>query len=131
MVMLPTIILATVGFGLSFYMFMVERKLKKNPTYKPVCNLSDRISCTKALESEYAQPLGVSNALLGLLFYPILTLLALNNYPALVYYASIGACCVSFFLALILYFRIKTFCIICSSLYVVNALLLIVSYYSL
>lgn len=126
--MLPTIILATVGFGLSFYMFMVERKIKKKPSYKPICNISDRISCTKALESEYARPLGVSNALLGLLFYPALILLVFT-YSAYVYYASIAACCVSFFLALILYFRIKTFCIICSSLYVVNALLLIFSYY--
>lgn len=131
MIMSATIVLSAVGFGLSLYMFILERKLKKKPSYKPVCNLSDRMSCTKALESEYAQPFGVSNALLGLLFYPILALLALNNYPTLVYYASIAACCISFFLALILYFRIKTFCIICSSLYIVNALLLIVSYYSL
>lgn len=129
MVMTALILLATAGFSLSFYMFVIERKIKQNPAYKPACNLSDRVSCTKALESAYARPLGVSNAFLGLLFYPLLIALMLT-YPAYVYYASLAACCVSFFLALILYFRIKTFCLVCSALYVVNALLLIVSYYS-
>jgi uncharacterized membrane protein len=129
MVMLAPIVLASAGFALSLYMFMIERKLKQNPTYKPVCNLSARISCTKALESAYARPLGVSNALLGLLFYPMLIVLTFI-YPVYVYYASLAACCISFFLALILYFRIKTFCLVCSALYVINALLLIISYYS-
>ncbi len=121
-------LLCFIGFGLSLYMFIIERKLKKNPAYKPVCNISDRMSCTKALESEYAKPFGVSNALLGMLFYPILVLLLANGYPTLVYYACIAACCVSLFLAFILYFHIKSFCIVCSSLYIVNALLLIIVY---
>jgi vitamin-K-epoxide reductase (warfarin-sensitive) len=123
------LVLSIIGFGLSLYMFVVEQKLKKNPHYKPVCNLSDRISCTKPLQSKFAQPFGISNALLGLWFYPLLPILIEFGYSFLVYYLSLAACCVSFFLALILYFRIKAFCIVCSSLYVVNALLLIVSYW--
>ena len=40
--------LPLIGFLLSLYMFIVERKPENNPSYKPVCNLSDRVSCTKA-----------------------------------------------------------------------------------
>lgn len=131
MALYSIIALAIIGFILSLYIVIVEQKLKANPTYKPICNLSDRISCTKPLQSSFARPLGISNGLLGLLFYALIIIFALSGALLLVYYAAIAACLVSLILACILYFNIKIFCLVCSALYVINALLLLASYYSL
>ncbi len=121
------IILAVIGFSISLYAYMVERKIRKVPTYKPVCDISDWVSCTKPMKSPYSDLFFVSNALVGMIFYIVIAILAVLNAIALLLVASIVACTVSSALAYLLYFKIKALCILCTSLYIINAILLFLS----
>lgn len=124
-------ILSLAGFLLSLYAYLVEVKYEKDRSYQASCDISSKMSCTKAFSGEYGRMLGISNALVGMLAYGVLFFLALLGYNIVVFYLSMGAVLASVFLAYILYFRIKTVCIICTSLYIVNILLLIFSALSL
>lgn len=120
--------LAIVGFLVSVYAYITEEKIKENPNFKPVCDISDRISCSKPLKSEYANIFYISNTMAGIIFYALLAVLAFFNMAAALFYASIAACAASLYLAYLLYFKIQALCLICTSLYIINALLFFFSY---
>jgi len=122
------VILSAIGLLLSLYAFFVERQLRNNKTYKAACDISDNISCTKPLLSPYANIVGISNAVLGLLFYAILLLCAWYDYTQLVRYGALAAALASVIFAYILYFKIHSLCLICSSIYVVNMMLVFCAY---
>lgn len=124
------IILPIIGFCISLYTYITERKIAQNPSYKPFCDISDRISCTKVMKSAYANLFFYSNALISTIFYIIffivtlLTPLLFKSFiPTLC--LSVLACLASCILGYFLYFRIKTLCLLCTLLYIINFLLLI------
>jgi len=129
--LLTLMTLALIGLAISAYTYVIEQKVKAEPTYKATCDLSDRVSCTKVIRSPYATMFYFSNSFLGLIFYTALAVLAYWGALQLVFVAAIGACCMSLVLAYILYAKIKTFCILCTSLYVVNFLILVTAAYQL
>ena len=49
----PLFILSLAGLIVSLYGIFVERSLKNNPLYKPACDLSEYVSCSKLVESDY------------------------------------------------------------------------------
>jgi len=120
-------ILAFIGFCISFYAYFVETKIKKEPEYKPACDINDRISCSKPILSEYGNIFYFSNGLMGMIYYLIVAALAFFDASQLVLIAAIGGCLASAVLAYILYFKIKSLCIVCMSLYIVNILILLFS----
>ncbi|MDP3889094.1 MAG: vitamin K epoxide reductase family protein [bacterium] len=121
-------ILSIIGLVISWYVFTVENKIKKDPSYKPLCDISDTISCTKAFESQYASVFGANNAIVGMLFYVGMFLLALFEFKVLIFYSALVACFVSLFLAYLSQVKIKSFCLVCIAIYIVNGLLLLVSW---
>lgn len=122
--MLSTIILLSLlGFSVSLYAYILEKKIKAYPAYKAACDISDAFSCSKPLLSEYGEIFGFSNSLLGMLFYATMAILAFLDRTNLLFYLSVASLLVSAFLAYILYFRIKTVCLICTSIYLINILL--------
>ena len=53
-----------IGFSLSLYALYVERKSNESDDYSASCDISETISCSSALKSEYArifQVLGIVN----------------------------------------------------------------------
>lgn len=46
------ILVCVIGLGLSVYAYIVENKLEVDENYEPMCDLHERISCTKAFGSE-------------------------------------------------------------------------------
>ena len=124
-------ILATLGFAISLYGFIIEEKIKRDRSYKPACDISDAISCSKPMLSPWGSILGFSNAIVGLAFYALVFVLVLLNYTTLIFYLSLASVAVSIFLAYILYTQIKTFCVLCISVYAINFALLMVSYLNL
>jgi len=127
--MLRTIfILAITGFIISFYAYFTETKLKEDASYKPVCDISERISCSKPLQSEYANLFFISNTIVGIIFYVSIAILAFFNMAAAIFYAAIASGVATIYLAYLLYFKVQSLCIVCTSLYVVNALILFFSY---
>lgn len=123
--MIPFImILATIGFSISLYAYWVENKIKNEPEYKPACDLSDQISCSKPMLSQYANIFYFSNALWGIIAYTVIFLLAYFNMIQPLLVVAICMCIVSIILGYLLYFKIKSLCIVCTSLYIVNFLIL-------
>lgn len=121
------IVLSIIGFSISLYTYIVEQKIKSASSYKPVCDISDKISCSKVMKSQYSNIFFFSNAVIGMAFYILVAVLAFLHATKLLLIAAICACLVSCVLAYLLYFKIKSFCILCTSLYIVNFLLLILS----
>jgi len=121
-------ILVVIGFILSLYTFVVEKRRKKDKNYKPACDISDKISCTKAFSSKYGKTFGLSNYIYGMIFYVVILLLTLDGLINYIFYISILAVLGSVYLAYVLYFKVKSFCLVCNGIYLVNVLLLVFSY---
>lgn len=125
--LISVIIVAIIGFCISLYTYVLEQKIKREPEYKPACDISDKISCTKPMKSEYANLFFFSNALVGMLYYILIIVLAAIHVSTPLLIAAIGGCIASLILAYLLYFKIKSLCLLCTSLYIINALILILT----
>ncbi len=121
-------ILSVIGFLLSLYGFFIERKIEQDSNYKPLCDLSDAISCSKPIVSEYGNIFIISNTVIGIFFYTLLLMLAYIESTTLIFYVSLAACLASLVLAYILFAKIKTLCLLCTGIYLVNIGLLVASY---
>lgn len=118
--MLLLIILSIIGFVLSCYAYMIEWKFKKVPGYKPLCDISERVSCLKPLTSSFANIFYFSNAIFGMLFYLTVVVLAFFNIVNFLFILSVFSLIMTIALAYLLYFKVKSFCLICSLIYIVN-----------
>ncbi|MBW2965396.1 hypothetical protein KY363_08115 [Candidatus Woesearchaeota archaeon] len=128
---LPILGTALIGAILSAYLIYVEQMLKRDSHYKAMCDLGNRISCTKVATSKYAYTLKISNALAGLAFYSVVILLAGLGMIQLIFYLSALAMLFSMYLGYVSFFRMKHFCLVCTATYVVNIFLLILSFSAL
>ena len=124
------IVLATLGLIIAIYGITVERKLKQDMQYKAVCDISDKISCTRPMLSQYNSMLGISNSLAAAIYYAIIIALALLQQKQLLLIAVFGGLVVTAVFAYILYFKIRSLCLICTSLYTINIALALVCYYN-
>jgi len=124
--MAAIIILSFLGLALSLYAHGVEERKKRQPGYKPFCDLTEKVSCTKALMSEWGKMLGISNALTGIAYYALIFSLALLSSWVWIYFLSIIALVFSLFLAYLLYSRVKSYCVLCTSIYLINLLIFLV-----
>ncbi len=120
------IILAAIGLVLSAYAYYVEKR-KKDKKYKPACDINNKISCTKAFMSKYGKLFGVSNSLLGIVFYLFVILLFAFGYRNTVFYLTLFSVIGSSYLAYLQLFKVKGFCVVCSLIYLVNIFLLLFS----
>ena len=118
-------ILAIVGFILSLYSFYVEKRLEKNSSYSPTCDITQKVSCSVAFTSKYAKIFGINNSILGLIFYSAIILLSLTSFAWLILYFAASSVLITFYLAYISYFKLKNFCLVCSTIYLVNLLIFI------
>ena len=126
MVLFIIAILSLLGFVLSFYAYTVERR-SENGRFKAACDINDRISCTKAFSSKYGKVLGASNSLYGMFFYILMFILASLDLTSWTFYLSIASFIGTIYLIYALLFKVKTLCLVCISIYVLNTLLLIAS----
>lgn len=126
--MLFIILLSLVGIAVSIYAYMIEVNVAANPEYKPACDLSNTVSCTRVMGGPYAKLVGISNALIGVAFYSLLFVLASFSAVMIVFYLSLASVLVSIVLAYITYFKLRSICLVCTSIYIINVLLLLVSY---
>ncbi len=122
--MFHMMLLAILGLAISIYTYLTEQRLKKDPTYKPICDLSDKISCSKPMLSPYANIFFVSNAILGFLFYTGMIVLTLIDAHKLMFLGSFFSCLLSCGLGYLLYVKVQAFCLLCTALYIINFLML-------
>lgn len=128
--MMTIIILALIGLAISAYGIIVERKLKQDAQFKPACDISDKISCSRAFQSPYGKMLGISNIWVSALYYCAILTLTIMHMHTFTLILTLAGVAVSIVFAYILYFKIRTLCPICTSLYVVNIALALACYFS-
>ncbi|KAF4073031.1 hypothetical protein AMELA_G00254160, partial [Ameiurus melas] len=132
------------GILLSVYAFHVEREKSRDANYRAMCDLSNSISCSKVFGSRWGRGFGLfgsifgnnsainqPNSVYGLLFYVFQLLLGMtvSAMAALILMTtSIVSVMGSVYLAYILYFVLKDFCIICITTYALNFILLVLNY---
>ena len=118
-------LLAILGFLLSLYSLYVEWKLSISKNYKPLCDINNRISCTKAFESKYGHLFILPNPFYGLVFYSLVFIL--TGYSDYVFYLASASLIFSIYLAYISYFKQKNFCLVCTLIYLINLTLFLSS----
>ena len=121
-------LLALIGLIISVYAAYVKRNLEKTINYKPLCDISKNISCSKAFLSNFSRLFVLPNAVFGVAFYAVIYLLASFEDYAFVFYLSLIAAIFSLYMAYVSYFKQKNFCLVCTASYIVNILLLYFSY---
>jgi vitamin-K-epoxide reductase (warfarin-sensitive) len=121
-------IIAGIGLIICLYGLYIERKAQANHAYKAACDISDQVSCTKTFLSPWGKMLGISNLYVGIAFYVGMIVVGFLDLHYLAFFGAAAACAASVFLAYILYAKVKTFCLLCSSIYVVNIILLVIAY---
>ncbi len=124
------IMLAVLGLLISIYGITVERKLEQDMNYKAACDISDSISCTRPMLSQYNKMLGISNSLAAALYYVTVLIAAILNISLLLMIVVTTGLVTTLIFAYILYFKIKSICLICTSLYFINIILAILCYFS-
>lgn len=136
-------IASLLGTLISCYGFYVEFRVEANHDYKAMCDISEAVSCTKVFSTEYGKGFGVvgkvfgkdsvlnvPNGVFGIIFYTTLLLTSFSKcgkVAKMQKWMAIASNCLSVYLAYLLYFVIQNLCVVCVSLYVVNAFLLIFS----
>jgi vitamin-K-epoxide reductase (warfarin-sensitive) len=125
-----SLIIALIGLAISLYGINVERKLQQNAQYKAACDINDSISCSKPMLSEYNKMFGISNIWASALYYCAIIALILLNLPKLTLLLACAGVAVSAVFAYILYFKIQSLCLICTSLYIVNIALACALFFS-
>ncbi len=117
------ITIALAGALLSAYTLYIEQQFGKNKHYKAICDISNKASCSRTFHSSYGKTFNISNGWWGFVFYLGLIGLVLLKRTDFVFYATLFSFLYSFYLAYILYFKMKNFCIVCTGIYIVNILL--------
>ncbi|XP_008558437.1 vitamin K epoxide reductase complex subunit 1 [Microplitis demolitor] len=128
-----------VGMSLSYYAYIVETTKEKDHNYMAMCDISEHVSCTRAFMSEYGKGFGLipktsifylPNSVYGLVFYGIVFALNIfNNYGLAVIVLILTALSnlSSIYLAWVLWV-LNDICVVCISTYIVNFILVILSY---
>ncbi|GLV33878.1 Vitamin-K epoxide reductase [Carabus blaptoides fortunei] len=125
---------------LSVYAYIIETKFEADDKYEPMCDIHERISCTKAFASEYGKGFGLipedsifykPNSLYGIVHYCVTIALSMINtkfVTKLLLFLVVLSNLSSIYFAYILYFILYDLCVVCVSIYAVNALMFKYSY---
>ncbi|CAG0892585.1 unnamed protein product [Cyprideis torosa] len=129
-----------VGFILSAYTYYIEKMFEhEEGHYRPLCDISERISCSKPFMSEYGRgfgfiqsgPFSLENSLYGMIMYfTLFMLMMLIGRPCVpfILMVLIPVNAMSFYLAYILAFVVEAICVICVTIYLINGWLLYSTY---
>ena len=128
--MISVYIISFIGLLLSVYAVYIEKKITESKKYHSVCDISNKISCSKTFTSGYGKLFfGISNGVVGILFYALAMILTYFGFGTYVFYLASASVLGSIYLAYVLSFKVKTVCIVCYSIYAVNLALFFTSYF--
>lgn len=121
--------LCLIGVIVSIYLIYIEIKLDSNSNYKPVCDINDRVSCSRAAKSSYAKLFGIPNAVLGVFFYIIVSGLYFFSLFNFVKIIAVAGILFSVYLAYISFVVQKNVCVLCTATYIINLLILFFAFF--
>ena len=123
-------LVALVGIILCVYGMYVERQIMHTDSYKPLCDLSDTVSCSKAFLGPWGKTFGISNIYLGLMFYICMLICAWLQWIDLAFYGASIALLATVYFAYVLYAKVRAYCLICIGTYIINIVLWVITYYA-
>ncbi|XP_055297430.1 vitamin K epoxide reductase complex subunit 1-like protein 1 [Sitodiplosis mosellana] len=128
-----------IGCGLSAYSYYLTVTLEEDDEYEALCDISEHISCSKSLQSEYGRGFGLiapyfgsdsffnqPNGLWGLMFYTTESLLGFSKNPLVVkvqVILSILSIGISSWLGYVSYFELQNLCFVCVGLFIINIII--------
>src|SRR5215210_6769265 len=128
---------ALLGVVASTVSSYVHYRLVTEPHYASFCDVNATVSCTEAYLSRYGSFMGVPVALLGVIFFAIILLLAAlvgrpastsrENAPAYIFALSTVGLAFALYLGWSSYIVLKVFCILCAITYVSVIAIFIIS----
>lgn len=121
-------ILVIFGFVLSFYSSYVVRRVKRDTKYKALCDLNNKVSCSKVFNSSYGTHFSISNSYWGVIFYIFIFALLILGYLDILFFSAMVSVFFSLYLGYLMYSKIGKFCFVCSLIYLINISLAIISY---
>lgn len=119
------IILSVIGILVSLYALRVQFKLKKK-SYEPWCDISDRISCSKAFQSVQATVFKIPNTIAGIVLFTIIIILGIIDQTKAILYVSLAMLPVNIYLLTIL-LKQRNFCIICVAMHAISLSILTIA----
>lgn len=134
---LPVAALLLVATAANGYLAHLYYRAKAAPSHAVVdsfCNISDRWDCVSVARSVYAEFLGIPVAVYGAEFFGLalaVTLLAgggrikLRAWDSVVFVMMLCAAPISLFMAWIAFFKIRTLCLLCTTIYGANGVTLL------
>lgn len=120
------LLLSLIGLMVSLYAYAVRLRIRRDRTYKPLCDISEKVSCSKAFSSGFATTAGIPNPLFGILFYCGCALISLTE-PGLMIWLAVPGFIAVLYLAVISYIIQRNFCVVCSTVYLINTLLFLLA----
>jgi protein-disulfide isomerase/uncharacterized membrane protein len=134
-----TAALASIGLIISGVIVSIHRNLTASPTYASFCNVNETVVCDLVLTSDYAYLFGVPVAWWALLTYAIwvaIALLAITTQRAtrrrqlatVQFVLATWSLLYSIFLAIVSFAILRALCVLCGSLYLVNAALFVTAW---
>ena len=124
-------ILSGIGVGLSLYALYVKHQLGQNKNYHAVCDINEKVSCTKAMGSKYGSLFFIPNSAFGVVFYAVMMMLGYFDLMGTVFWLSLLAVLGSVYLAYVSFFKMRIACPVCTAVYILNIVLLALSFGSL
>ncbi|KHJ44201.1 vitamin K epoxide reductase family protein [Trichuris suis] len=138
--------LSLAGIIVSVYGFCLEVIKEYDPSYTPLCDVNQQVSCTKAMMSSWGRGFGIvstlfdedsvlnqRNPVYGVAFYTLLLIVPIIKEELIATVGFVLVCAsifVTVYLMFILAFRIKTLCLVCVTIYIINfALFITVLFY--
>lgn len=117
------IVLPAIGLALSLYAFYVHKKME-DFRYKPFCDISKKVSCTRAFRESESALFGLPNAVLGIIAYLLLILGEIYSVHTVGYVLIPIMFIVSLYLLHIL-IKKKIWCVVCFATHVINVALML------
>ena len=131
------LVFALVGLAAATASSYVHYKLLTDPSYASFCDVNATVSCTQAYTSEYGSFRGVPVAILGVVFFGLVSVLAgysgrtaspaRENVAAYIFVLSTIGLAFALYLAWASYMVLKVFCILCAITYVAVIAIFIIS----
>ncbi len=112
---IPIIVLAAVGILVNLYDIYIERQVKRDPSYRALCDVTETISCTKSCDSRWERVMfGIPNSIISIGYNTLVIALAAFDMAQFIFYVALATALFGAFVIIILLKTEKVLCSTCT-----------------